>query len=84
MAAVTICSDFGAQKNSLILFPLFPDLFPIKWWYTVLKWFLGGALVKLESEQYKLCLLDRGRAILDVIGILMMARELGQERTCQV
>ena len=40
--------------------------------------------MKLESEQYKLCLLDRGRAILDVIGILMMARELGQERTCQV
>ena len=27
MAAVTICSDFGAQKNSLTLFPLFPHLF---------------------------------------------------------
>ena len=27
MAAVTICSDFGAQKNSLSLFPLFPHLF---------------------------------------------------------
>ena len=30
MAAVTICSDFGAQKNSLSLFPLFPHLFPVK------------------------------------------------------
>ena len=28
MAAVTICSDFGAQ--SLSLFPLFPHLFPMK------------------------------------------------------
>ena len=27
MAAVTICSDFAAQKNSLSLFPLFPHLF---------------------------------------------------------
>ena len=33
MAAVTICSDFGASKNkSLTLFPLFPHLFPMKWW----------------------------------------------------
>ena len=32
MAAVTICSDFGAQENSLSLFPLFPHLFVIKWW----------------------------------------------------
>ena len=32
MAAVTICSDFRAQKNSLTLFPLFPHLFPMKWW----------------------------------------------------
>ena len=30
MAAVTICSDFGAQKNSLTLFPLFPHLFAMK------------------------------------------------------
>ena len=27
MAAVTICRDFGAHKNSLSLFPLFPHLF---------------------------------------------------------
>ena len=27
MAAITICSDFGAPKNSLTLFPLFPHLF---------------------------------------------------------
>ena len=32
MAAVTTCSDFGAQKNSLSLFPLFPHLFAMKWW----------------------------------------------------
>ena len=32
MAAVTIYSDFGAQKNSLTLFPLFPHLFSMKWW----------------------------------------------------
>ena len=33
MAAITICSDFGAPQNkSLTLFPLFPHLFPMKWW----------------------------------------------------
>ena len=33
MAAVTICSDFGAQKNkSQPLFPLFPHLLAMKWW----------------------------------------------------
>ena len=32
MAAVTICSDFGAKKNSLSLFPLFPYIFAVKWW----------------------------------------------------
>ena len=31
MAVITICSDFGAQRNkSLSLFPLFPHLFPMK------------------------------------------------------
>ena len=32
MAAVTLCSDFQAQENSLSLFPLFPHLFAMKWW----------------------------------------------------
>ena len=33
MAAITICSDFGAQKNkSQPLFPRFPHLFAMKWW----------------------------------------------------
>ena len=32
MAAVTICSDFGAKENSLSLFPLYPHLFAMKWW----------------------------------------------------
>jgi len=31
MAAVTVCSDFGAPQNQP-LFPLFPHLFPMKWW----------------------------------------------------
>ena len=30
-AAVTVCSDFGVQENSLSLFPLFPHLFAMKW-----------------------------------------------------
>ena len=30
MAAATICSDLGAPKNSLSLFPLFPQLFSVK------------------------------------------------------
>ena len=32
MAPVTICSDFGAPKNRLPLFPQFPHLFAMKWW----------------------------------------------------
>ena len=32
VASVTICSDFGAQENSLSLFPLFSHLFAMKWW----------------------------------------------------
>ena len=32
-AAVTICSDFGAQENEVFhYFPLFPHLFAIMWW----------------------------------------------------
>ena len=30
MAAVTICSDFGDQENKVLLFPLFPHLFPMR------------------------------------------------------
>ena len=32
MAAVTICSDFRAQENSLSLFPFFLHLFAMKLW----------------------------------------------------
>ena len=32
MAAVTICSDFGAQENKVCHFPLLPHPFPMKWW----------------------------------------------------
>ena len=56
MAAVTICSDFGAQKDkSLILFPLLPHLFPMKWWDRM-PWssfsevMLGWRKHKLESR----------------------------------
>ena len=31
MVAVTIHSDFGAQEKNLLLFPLFPYLFAMKW-----------------------------------------------------
>ena len=31
MATITICSDFGAQKNSQLLFPLFPHPFAMKY-----------------------------------------------------
>ena len=33
MAAITICSDFGAPRpKSQPIFPLFPHLFAMKWW----------------------------------------------------
>ena len=32
MAAVTICSDFGAQENKVCHCFQFPHLFPMKWW----------------------------------------------------
>ena len=47
MAAVTVCSDFGAQEN-LSLFPLFPHLFAMKWrdrmpWYSFFEcWVLSS------------------------------------------
>ena len=50
MAAISICSDFGAQKNSLTLFPLFPHLFPMKWWDRMPS---TNPLVDLELESFK-------------------------------
>ena len=32
MAAATIFSDYGAQKNKVFQFLLFPHLFAMKWW----------------------------------------------------
>ena len=32
MAAITICSDFGAQKNKVWHCVHFPHLFAMKWW----------------------------------------------------
>ena len=31
MSLVTIHSDFGAQENSLLLLPILPHLFAMKW-----------------------------------------------------
>ena len=46
MAAVTVHSDFGAQENSLSLFPLFPHLFSVKWWeHTQWDWLVYGVQV---------------------------------------
>ena len=30
LVAITVCSDFAAQENSLLLFPFFPHLFAMK------------------------------------------------------
>ena len=57
MAAVTICSDFGAQKNnwaknSLTLLPLFSHLFPMKWW-DWMPWSLFSLHGKWTGKQWK-------------------------------
>ena len=43
MAAVDICSDFGAQENKASLFSLFSHLFAMKWWGWML-WFVSWML----------------------------------------
>ena len=76
MAAVTICSDFGAQKNSLTLFPLFPHLFAI----VMLK------ILQARPQQYVNCELPdvqpafiKGRGtrnqIANILWIMEKARE---------
>ena len=54
MAAITICSDFGAQKNCQPLFALFPHLFAMKWWDRV-PW---SILVQNLIASYPLILCD--------------------------
>ena len=58
MAVITICSDFGAQKSSQPLFPLFPLLFRIS--LKEKKWdSIGGggrgikALVPAEQNHWR-------------------------------
>ena len=51
MAEVTICSDFGAQENSLSLFPLFPHLFTIKWWEYQITWPASGEICTQVKKQ---------------------------------
>ena len=57
MAAVTICSDFGAQENSLSLLPLFPHLFPInsrqidlETVETLLDFIFGGSKITADGD----------------------------------
>ena len=60
MAAITICSDFGAQKKqSLTLFPLFPHLFPMKGWdqmesISVLEYKIVRHLSSFEKKVFEL------------------------------
>ena len=52
MAAITICSDFGAPQNkSLTLFPLFPHLFPmIMASGPITSWEIDGETVETVSD----------------------------------
>ena len=57
MATVTICSDFGAQENSLFQFPFFPHLIAMKWWdrmshsYFFEGFLNGNSMICWETQQ---------------------------------
>ena len=63
MAAVTICSDFGAQENSLSQFPLFPHLFTMKWWDWVPWSLVFECWVLSQFFHSPLLLLSRGSLV---------------------
>ena len=44
LAAVTICSDFGAQENKVSLFPLFPFLLLLLLFFFTLQYCIGFAI----------------------------------------
>ena len=62
MAAVTICSDFRAQENSLSLFPLFPSLFAMKWWNRM-PWSSFSECWALSKVFHSLSLSSRGSLV---------------------
>ena len=75
MAAVTICSDFEAQENSLSLFPFFPYLFAMKWWDQRIarrdkKAFLCDQCKEIEENNRKGKTRDLFKKIRDTKGIL--------------
>ena len=49
MAAITICSDFGAQKQSQPLFPLFPHLF-LTSTVPITSWQIDGVTVETVGD----------------------------------
>ena len=63
MAAVTICSDFGAHQN-LLLFPLFPHLFAMKWWDHMPKSSFSRCWILSQLFHSPLSLSSRGSLIL--------------------
>ena len=67
MAAVTRCSDFGAPKNSLLLFALFPHLFAMKWW-DQMPWSLFSECWVLSQLFHFPLLLSRGSLVLLCLG----------------
>ena len=62
MAAVTICSDFGAQKT-VSLFPLFLYLFAMKWW-DQMPWSLCSECWVLSQLFHSLSFSSRGSLVL--------------------
>ena len=73
MAAVNICSDFGAQKNSLSLFPLFLHLFAMK--------FIDYAKAFDSVDHNKLWKIFQKMGIPDHVTCLLRNPYAGQETT---
>ena len=64
MAAVTICSDFGAPKNKVWHFLLFPHLFAMEWWNQI-PWFQFSECWVLSQNFHScLSLSSRGSLVL--------------------
>ena len=65
MAAITICSDFGAQKNKVNhCFHCFPHLFAMKWWVQMLWSYFSECWVFRQLFHFLLSLSSRGSTIL--------------------
>ena len=74
MAAVTICSDFGAPLKCLSLFPLFPHLFAMKKQWKQCQTILGGgSKITADgdcSHEITRCLFLRRKAMTNLDSIL--------------